>query len=110
VVDRKSGNDDYPLIRFDPHAAARIDDHDVGRRRQGSAKACWVLMRGARADRFGCASHRKIFQSHQKLPSWLSQKTDRYWCAPVGTPPRRKFRQFSRKSLAMSGGLNFRAG
>jgi hypothetical protein len=35
VVHRKSGNDDYPLIRFDPHAAARIDDHDVGRRRQG---------------------------------------------------------------------------
>jgi hypothetical protein len=36
---------------------------------EGSAKACWVLMRGARADMFGRASHRKIFQSYQKLPS-----------------------------------------
>jgi hypothetical protein len=28
---------------------------------EGSAKACWVLMRGARADMFGSASPSKIF-------------------------------------------------
>src|SRR5216684_1425429 len=37
---------------------------------EGSAKACCVLMRGARADMFGCASYREIFQLHQKLPFW----------------------------------------
>jgi hypothetical protein len=45
-----------------------------------------VLMRGAKADMFGCASHREIFQLHQKLPSWQPKKPDRYWCAPVRTP------------------------
>jgi hypothetical protein len=37
---------------------------------------------------FGCASHREIFQLHQKLPSWQPKKPDRYWCAPVRTPGR----------------------
>src|SRR4249920_2583738 len=41
----------------------------------GSAKVCCVLIRGARADMFGCASHREIFQLHQKLPSWTAEKT-----------------------------------
>src|SRR5258708_40378116 len=54
----------------------------------GSAKVCCVLMRGAKADMFGCASHREIFQLHQKLPSWQPKKPDRYWCAPVPHPGR----------------------
>jgi hypothetical protein len=32
---RQSGDDDHALIRFDPQAAARIDDHGIRRRRQG---------------------------------------------------------------------------
>jgi len=35
VMHRQSGDDDHPLTRGDPQAAARIDDHGVRRRRQG---------------------------------------------------------------------------
>jgi hypothetical protein len=33
VLHRQSGNHNRALIRFDPQAAARIDDHGVRRRR-----------------------------------------------------------------------------
>ena len=33
VMHRQPGDDDHPLTRFDPQAAARIDDHGVRRRR-----------------------------------------------------------------------------
>src|ERR1700730_12826526 len=65
----------------------------------GSAKICCVLMRGARADMFGCASHREIFQLLQKLPSWQPKKPDRYWCAPVRTPAVRKAPVISGKEV-----------
>jgi hypothetical protein len=32
---RQSGHDDHPLTRFNPQAAARIDDHGIQRRRRG---------------------------------------------------------------------------
>ena len=35
VMHRQSGDDDHALIRFDPQAAARIDDHGIRRRRRG---------------------------------------------------------------------------
>src|SRR5215467_3536077 len=56
----------------------------------GSGKACWVLMRGARADRFGCATRGEIVQLHQKLKCRGPKKPDRYWCAPSRTPGRTK--------------------
>src|SRR5262245_31408019 len=72
---------------------------------EGSAKACWVLMLGASADMFGCASHGKIFQLHQKLPPWRPKKPDRYWCAPSAPPGVRKAQSCQAKKWAMSGAL-----
>jgi hypothetical protein len=35
VMNWQSGDDDHSLIRFDPQAATRIDDHGVRCRRRG---------------------------------------------------------------------------
>src|SRR5215510_9988006 len=42
---------------------------------EGSGKACWVLMRGARADMFGCASHRENFPVASKTCALAAEKT-----------------------------------
>src|SRR5215475_967864 len=73
---------------------------------EGSAKACWVLIRGARADMFRSASHGEIFQLHQKLLSSQPKKPDRYWSAPAPHPAAREPQRFQSLTLAMSGGLN----
>jgi hypothetical protein len=62
----------------------------------GSGKACWALMRGARANMFGFASRGKIFQLHQKLLSSRPKKPDSYWFAPDRTPARENPSNFSR--------------
>ena len=35
VMHRQSGDDDHAMTRFDPQAAARIDDNGIRRRRRG---------------------------------------------------------------------------
>src|SRR5215475_6894643 len=76
---------------------------------EGSAKACWVLIRGARADMFRSASHGESFQLHQKLLSSQPKKPDRYWSAPAPHPAAREPQRFQSLTLAMSGGLNLAA-
>jgi hypothetical protein len=68
---------------------------------EGSAKACWVLMRGARADMFGCASHRKIKTSVLAVAKTgqVLVRTSRHSSVP-------KVESIQSQKLAMSGGLN----
>src|SRR5215471_868548 len=49
---------------------------------KGSGKACWVLMRRARADKFASASSAAIPSPFQVVTSYRSEKPDRYWSAP----------------------------
>jgi hypothetical protein len=42
---RQSGDDGHALIRFDPQAAARIDNYVLDGAGEGSAKASWMLIR-----------------------------------------------------------------
>ena len=48
---------------------------------EGSAKACWVLMRRARADRFESASSAAIPSSFQRVAFRRPEKPDMYWSA-----------------------------
>src|SRR5260370_7715271 len=47
----------------------------------GSGKACWVLMRRARADRFESASSAAIPSSFQRVAFRRPEKPDMYWAA-----------------------------
>jgi hypothetical protein len=38
VMHGQSSDDDHALIRFDPQAATRLDEHDIGRRRRGQCQ------------------------------------------------------------------------
>src|SRR5271166_2742976 len=49
---------------------------------EGSAKACWALMRRARADRFESANSAAIPSPFQGLVFPRPKKPDRYWSAP----------------------------
>src|SRR6266566_4878417 len=49
---------------------------------KGSAKACWALMRRARADRFGSASSAAKPSTFQEGASCKIKKPDMYWSAP----------------------------
>src|SRR6266566_1531882 len=49
---------------------------------KGSAKACWVFMRRARADKFASASFAAIPSPVQAVTSCRSEKPDSYWSAP----------------------------
>ena len=58
VMHRQSGDDDHALIRFDPQAAARIDDHGIGRRRRGQRQG----MLGAHARSWSAAESSHSFK------------------------------------------------
>src|SRR2546428_12200176 len=49
---------------------------------KGSAKACWALMRRARADRFGSASSAAKPSTFQEGASCKIKKPDMYWSVP----------------------------
>jgi hypothetical protein len=49
---------------------------------KGSAKACWVLMRRARADRFESASAAAKPSPFQGVVFRKTKKPDMYWSAP----------------------------
>src|SRR2546422_9564755 len=51
---------------------------------KGSAKACWALMRRARADRFESASSAAKPSMFQGGASRKIKKPDMYWSAPRG--------------------------
>src|SRR6266481_7120859 len=51
---------------------------------KGSAKACWALMRRARADRFESASSAAKHSMFQGGASRKIKKPDMYWSAPRG--------------------------
>src|SRR5467141_2374459 len=51
---------------------------------EGSAKACWVLMRRARADKFESASSAAKPSPFQGLAVCTPEKPDTYWSAPRG--------------------------
>jgi len=60
VMYRQSGDDDHPLIRFVPQAAARIDAHSIGRRRRGKRQGFLGAHAAEQeADLFGSASPRR---------------------------------------------------
>src|SRR5260370_22110839 len=48
---------------------------------EGGAKACWVPMRRARADRFESASSAAIPSSFQRVAFRRPEKPDMYWSA-----------------------------
>src|SRR5712691_7785919 len=50
----------------------------------GSAKACWALMRRARADKHESASAAAKPSPFQEVASCRPEKPDRYWSAPRG--------------------------
>jgi hypothetical protein len=49
---------------------------------EGSAKACWALMRRAKADKFESASSDARPSPFQGVAACRPQKPDRYWSAP----------------------------
>src|SRR5271166_1956851 len=49
---------------------------------EGSARACWALMRRARADRFESASSTAKPSPFQMVALPRSKKPDTYWSAP----------------------------
>src|SRR6266404_9219306 len=51
---------------------------------KGSAKACWVLMRRARGDRFESASAAAKPSPFQGVVFRKTKKPDMYWSAPRG--------------------------
>src|SRR6266851_1115759 len=51
---------------------------------EGSAKACWALMRRARADKFESASSAAKPSPFQGLAVCTPEKPDTYWSAPRG--------------------------
>src|SRR5712675_701853 len=51
---------------------------------KGSAKACWVLMRRAREDRFESASAAAKPSPFQGVVFRKTKKPDMYWSAPRG--------------------------
>src|SRR5215468_2092626 len=84
VMHRQSGDDDHALIRFDPQAAARIDDHGIGRRRQGQRQGFLGAHAAEQeADMFGSASPRPKSSWIQAAASSGAKKPDRYWSAPA---------------------------
>src|SRR5262249_27590018 len=68
---------------------------------EGSGKACWALMRGARADMFGFARRGKIFQLHHLA----AEKTGQVLVRTRPHPGAREPQRFQSLMLAMSGGL-----
>jgi hypothetical protein len=61
--------DDCALIRFDPQAAACVDDDSIGCSSEGSDKGCWALTRSDKADRFGSAVPPKCLHYLRQLHS-----------------------------------------
>src|SRR5271166_1379897 len=49
---------------------------------EGSARACWALIRRARADRFESASSTAKPSPFQRVALPRSEKPDTYWSAP----------------------------
>src|SRR5262249_7559587 len=77
---------------------------------EGSGKACWVLMRGARADMFGCASHRENFPVASKTSVLAAEKTGQVLVRTRPHPGPREPQRFQSLTLPMSGALNLRHG
>src|SRR5215813_2599478 len=72
---------------------------------EGSGKACWVLMRGARADMFGCASHRENFPVASKTSVLAAEKTGQVLVRTRPHPGPREPQRFQSLTLPMSGAL-----
>src|SRR5215831_4926780 len=77
---------------------------------EGSGKACWVLMRGARADMFGCASHRENFPVASKTSVLAAEKTGQVLVRTRPHPGPREPQRFQSLTLPMSGALKLGVG
>src|SRR5215470_16544455 len=107
-----SGDDDHAPIRFDPHTAARIDDHGIGRRRRGQRQGFLGAHAAEQeADTFGSASPRRKSSSIQAAVPWRPKKPDRYWSAPArpsaAIPPGAS--RFRQRQIARTDRANARA-
>jgi hypothetical protein len=98
----QSGDDEHALVRIDPQATARIDDHGIGRRRRGARQGfLGAYTAQQEADTFGSASPPPKTLSIQAAASCGSKKPDRYWSAPARPWACRKSNDFSRESIEM---------
>ena len=64
---------------------------------KGSAKACWALMRRARADRFESASSAAKSSPFQWVAFCRPKNPGKYWSAPRAAAGCRKASDFSRR-------------
>ena len=92
----KSGDDDHVAAIRKLQRALMTTVFDAAGK--GSAKACWALMRRARADRFESASSAAKSSPFQWVASCRPKNPGKYWSAPRAAAGCRKASDFSRRN------------